>query len=397
MSRIFIFLFFFITKIVLSQTTPIVSLDNSNIWIYEVSSYSSKHDFNNNSDSVFYNNYSIIYKVAKDTIINNNLSKVIEVTSFQNFIKDFTKVFYYSDSYRFDLSGYSYNSFYTSTLFDTKFVRDTSWGGHQMGGIDWGYIIKLFSSKIFNEDVESQSLESYSTYGSGLGGSTRYLTAKKFGVIENNTKSNTPGSGIRTYSESIQKLIGAKIDGNLFGRLEPPEIFNYIIKENDIEISYIIPGNRNISKVYMYNYDESSHNYKIIDSINTNSTKIAKTLPLGSYNIRIKYKDQNGIESALSNKITFEIIPTRFIVFPNYPNPFNNKTKIKFIMPEKSKVTLNVFNILGQIVYESIKEVNSPGIYEFDLELKNLSSGVYLYRVSNQNNQIVSNKMVLLK
>ena len=69
-------------------------------------------------------------------------------------------------------------------------------------------------------------------------------------------------------------------------------------------------------------------------------------------------------------------IPKAFSVLQNYPNPFNPTTKIEFSLPYKSKVLLEVFDVLGRKVAELINEEKSAGTYEVNFDAKNLSSGI---------------------
>jgi hypothetical protein len=76
-------------------------------------------------------------------------------------------------------------------------------------------------------------------------------------------------------------------------------------------------------------------------------------------------------------------IPDGFYLGQNYPNPFNPSTKIEFSVPQKGFVTLKIFDILGKEVTSLINKEMSAGIYsvEFNPGSKNLSSGVYYYKL----------------
>lgn len=91
-----------------------------------------------------------------------------------------------------------------------------------------------------------------------------------------------------------------------------------------------------------------------------------------------------------------DLLPTKFELFQNYPNPFNPTTKIKYSIPEASKVLIEVFNILGQRVSVLVDEEKKPGFYINLFNAANLSSGFYVYRISTKNFVDVK-KMILLK
>jgi len=94
-------------------------------------------------------------------------------------------------------------------------------------------------------------------------------------------------------------------------------------------------------------------------------------------------------------------VPANFYLSNNYPNPFNPSTKIEFGLPEQSEVTLSVFNILGQKVFELTEKSLAAGIHSYNFNASQLSSGIYVYRVhatsADGKNFVESKKMMLLK
>jgi hypothetical protein len=94
-----------------------------------------------------------------------------------------------------------------------------------------------------------------------------------------------------------------------------------------------------------------------------------------------------------SNTVT----PTAFNLSQNYPNPFNPTTTINFAVPQRSNVTLRVYNILGQLVTTLINNQNfSTGSYSVDFDASKLASGMYIYQLDAGNTQIAK-KMLLIK
>ncbi len=81
----------------------------------------------------------------------------------------------------------------------------------------------------------------------------------------------------------------------------------------------------------------------------------------------------------------------------NYPNPFNPSTTIRFSVPERTKVSLRVMNLLGEEVARVIdQEMYEPGTWEVDFLAKDLPSGTYVYRLE-AGNIVKTKKMVLMK
>jgi len=91
-------------------------------------------------------------------------------------------------------------------------------------------------------------------------------------------------------------------------------------------------------------------------------------------------------------------IPTRFELMQNYPNPFNPTTTIRYQLPVDSRVILKIYNILGQVVETLVDEVQNAGYKSVELNIGNLASGVYFYRLTaeSEGKSFVAVKKLLL-
>jgi len=88
--------------------------------------------------------------------------------------------------------------------------------------------------------------------------------------------------------------------------------------------------------------------------------------------------------------------PEFFQLQQNYPNPFNPSTKIIYSVPQRSFVSLKVYDVLGNEVAELVDELKPGGEYEVEFDGSGLTSGIYLY--SLQADEFVQiKKMILLK
>ena len=88
--------------------------------------------------------------------------------------------------------------------------------------------------------------------------------------------------------------------------------------------------------------------------------------------------------------------PTKFVLEQNYPNPFNPTTKISWQSSVGSRQTLKIYDVLGKELITLVDGYKPAGTYEIELNGKNLSSGIYLYRLKAGNHSLVR-KMILIK
>ena len=99
-----------------------------------------------------------------------------------------------------------------------------------------------------------------------------------------------------------------------------------------------------------------------------------------------------------------EFIPSEFFLSQNYPNPFKEKTIIKYCLAYKTQVNLKVFNAEGKEIEQLINEEKNPGTYEVEFsasichscESRNLPDGFYFYRL-DAGNYSSEKKMEIIK
>jgi hypothetical protein len=116
---------------------------------------------------------------------------------------------------------------------------------------------------------------------------------------------------------------------------------------------------------------------------------------LKGWDIYAKIVDWNwsGVTTLIDEE---NINPIDFILYQNYPNPFNPNTKIRYQLPQESKVIIKLYDILGAEVMTLINEKKEPGVYEVNFSTQQLPSGTYIYRIV-ANEFIETKKMVLLR
>ncbi|MBU2507166.1 MAG: choice-of-anchor A family protein [Bacteroidetes bacterium] len=88
--------------------------------------------------------------------------------------------------------------------------------------------------------------------------------------------------------------------------------------------------------------------------------------------------------------------PTKYELFQNYPNPFNPSTVIKFSVVKGGFYTLKIYNIVGEEIATLVSQNLDNGSYEFKWDASNLTSGIYIYRLSGADVDFTK-KMMLVK
>ena len=96
-----------------------------------------------------------------------------------------------------------------------------------------------------------------------------------------------------------------------------------------------------------------------------------------------------------------DLEPSEFYLSQNHPNPFSEKTTIKFCVAYKCKVRLEVFNLLGEIIKTILDEEKESGTYEAEFDSSSchsgecliLPEGTYFYRL--QAGEFISTKKML--
>ena len=79
--------------------------------------------------------------------------------------------------------------------------------------------------------------------------------------------------------------------------------------------------------------------------------------------------------------LTNDLVPSEFYLSQNYPNPFKDKTSIKYCLSEKTLAELIIFNSNGEKIKELIHKELNAGTYETIFDAEDLPDGVYYYQL----------------
>jgi hypothetical protein len=143
-----------------------------------------------------------------------------------------------------------------------------------------------------------------------------------------------------------------------------------------------------------YNFDQANNQTRILvysdPAINTMESFTGEFLQVKGDVISVEMATVDG------SPVLAKLLPTDFALEQNYPNPFNPTTTIGFSLPYAAQYDLVIYNVQGQQVahFNGVKEA---GTHTIDWEAGSLASGVYLYKLTADGQQIDTKKMVLLK
>lgn len=179
------------------------------------------------------------------------------------------------------------------------------------------------------------------------------------------------------------------------------------IESSSAMLSWYLPTSGDAAKYELqYAKSDDMQNAKNLE-VNSNKQLISGLENGKTYYWRVRSINENGETSAYSNIEEFtsmsvtgindqKEIPTEFKLEQNFPNPFNPSTTLEFSIPVEGFYTLDVFDILGEKVASLQNGFLRPGVFKSTFDGKNLSSGVYFYKLYGDKVNLVR-KMMLLK
>lgn len=200
---------------------------------------------------------------------------------------------------------------------------------------------------------------------------------------------------------------------------EPPEISDYGPQQGSIWETYpavyaVVHDNKFGSGLDLVNSSMKINGNAVDFSFDPGNSKIVFQTDKNSLNklatnyVEIVVKDLAGNKSAVNFEFRANITSVeehrnilRFELLQNYPNPFNPTTKIKFSIPKRTAVAVNIFDVKGSLVKKLFYGELESGIHEIVWDGKNnfgykVASGVYFYQIKADGfNQV--KKMQLIK
>ena len=127
------------------------------------------------------------------------------------------------------------------------------------------------------------------------------------------------------------------------------------------------------------------------------------TVGPGQWSYRLRQIDLDGtarysepVSVDLLTGVKDKEIPEAFALRQNYPNPFNPSTRIRYDLTRATRVSLKVFNMLGQEVTTLVDEMQEAGYRSVEFQTSGMASGVYLFRLQ-AGTFIETRKMIVVK
>ncbi|MBS1493216.1 MAG: carboxypeptidase regulatory-like domain-containing protein [Bacteroidetes bacterium] len=90
------------------------------------------------------------------------------------------------------------------------------------------------------------------------------------------------------------------------------------------------------------------------------------------------------------------LVPDKFYLYQNFPNPFNPVTSIKYDISADRFVSLKIYNILGKVAAVPVNEFKQAGSYTINFDAGKLPSGIYFYKLETESFS-QTRRMVILK
>ncbi len=259
----------------------------------------------------------------------------------------------------------------------------------EVASADLGNLLKVFNS------TNGQSIFTFA-FGTGANGTAAECVWQMDDIDKNGSLEFIGGS-------RDGRIVA--FSGGLFGTI-PVELFSFSVKKhgNDALLNWVTASEVNNMGFVIERKSEEGF-FSVVSFVQGSGTSpdrhyyefIDKNLPTGKYTYRLKQVNFDGT-SEYSNEVEIEIgLPIDFELFQNYPNPFNPVTTIKYSLPIEGKVTLKIFDILGNEVATIVKnELKEAGYHNAEFNAKKIASGVYFYKLeSGRFNSI--KKMIIIK
>jgi carboxypeptidase T len=239
-------------------------------------------------------------------------------------------------------------------------------------------------------------------------GTSNWLTMTNWAIVTNKYLSPTHSFKGSCLSSTVSQMISIPLNISAY----PVVYLSFYQKyafETTLDFGFVdISSDNGTSwqKIATFNGVDSS-SWKM-QSFNITS------LVNGSSNMRVRFRDScDGSDnwdgwyvdnikitayqpSPITGVISRNIMPGKYNLEQNFPNPFNPVTQINYSIAKQGFVKISVYDLLGREVRVLVNEVKNAGNYSIEFYGANLSSGIYFYKIES-NGFTDTKKLTLIK
>ena len=191
----------------------------------------------------------------------------------------------------------------------------------------------------------------------------------------------------------------------------------------ELDLSWLAPAERDVKAIDIQRADTSQAGFRSIAHIDVDGTSqdlvvepgrnaggnrwtgyryVMHSADPGRWTYRVRETTADGALH-YSDRVTIDLAaspehqhPLTYALDQNYPNPFNPTTTIGFALPKDGRVTMEVYNVIGQRVALLLDEYRRQGYYTVTFDAHALGSGMYFYRMATPGANLVR-KLMLVK
>jgi hypothetical protein len=298
-------------------------------------------------------------------------------------------------------------------LAETPFIESVKDVGNDQGG--WVYV-RFYPSLMDNDPsqgghtyyIQRQDEDIWTSVGSAPATNDSIYQVQVMTLSDSTTESD----GMTAFRLITQTNEGTWISKSVWGysvdNIHPsvPQNLEAVLQEGIVELNWAPNEEEDFQYYGIYRSTKAGFDPDTMDAP-TFKTTDSKTTDAdvekeATYYYRVAAFDQSGNRSDFSTEVSIDVtaltrsngMPVSFQLHQNYPNPFNPTTNIRYDLPERSEVKLNIYNIQGQLVHTLVNKVQQPGYHSISWNGGNLVSGIYFYVLTTD--QFTSTKKMML-
>lgn len=258
------------------------------------------------------------------------------------------------------------------------------------------FVMILLSSHIYGQlqvSFDDQGWNSDQSLNSGFTTNGIVFSANKtiYTNYGNNLNVNNTGIYFVFNNPSVDQIKISKSDNSNFSLTS---LAAYQVSESGSG-SLIVEGWNGANKLYTKTFSNLTTWQNLTLNYGNVNSVVLKTNGVAGDSLS-DYDFDNLVFNSNTTAVEEPIQVREYKLDQNYPNPFNPSTHISYEIPQDGRVTLKVYDTIGNEVCTLVDEYKQAGQYSQNFNASNLASGIYIYKLS-ANGYISVKKMILMK